>query len=753
MIQRKQSASSGLRPVAVAALIAATALLGTACRDTDDRPAPGSSADGPAISGAVIAARVRGSRVKAYKLRSDGERDEEIGSATTNDAGGFTMTLDSPPNGPIELEAVDGEYESEADTRIKRTKVRMRALIPSVPAEGDTGLVATPLTTIAAARAMELADGAPNLAAAIDMGDDEIREVFGIGGESLTKLVPDIKATGDEAAAAVVLGALEDLAIKKSKEGADIVTALAADLSDGVPDGKKDDTPVMFEGTTETIPPTLGTADLLASVTSYTDPANDNTDRGANPPPVDPAATAAVREGVVAAAPPSAGLSVSSSGAIASLAFDGRQVVYVAARGSGIKALDITDPANPTVDLLSTLNGRLAALTPAFSDIGGVLGVSGAATPQVLLFDYNQSRVVVVDVRDQTIVRDTDLSGVVRTRTSFSGGRAFVSGGIPDPTRGVIWLAATDGYIPYDIATFTTGTPIALQRGNIVSENIGGDVSSNLLFAPNYGVGFGDGALELVKLDERKSYVMRDSDFQSLFSAGDVGNGIPFGIVDAGSMDSIYKVGVLTGEDTERVGLIRLGDMSKFQFTTTPASGTTPELNEFTVTDPTVAVAFSVDSTARPQYAGSAIESTNHLALLMAGFSNDILVAKLDDPASATWKGFADWKQYEATSTEYDQAFDPHAVGAVLAAANGRSYGFMLSGNPGTEVLMIDMQSYLDAEAQGTEGDAAHRLAVSPFTNGIVRKFSVIAPATAARSKIKPVAPVQRNYGYSERVY
>jgi len=752
MVQRMQSIRPYSRLI-VAAVITAASMLAAGCRDADDRSGPSPPASGPAISGAVIAAHVRDSRVKAYKLRDDGSRDREIGTATTNAAGGFTMTLDSPPSGPIELEAVDGEYDSEADTRIKRTKVRLRALIPSVPAGGDSGLVATPLTTFAAARTMELKDSAPNLATAIDMGDDSIREVFGIGGDSLTKLEPDITATGDKAAAAVVLGALEDLAIKKSKEGADIVTALAADLSDGVPDGKKDETPVMFEGTSEVIPPTLGTSDFLASVTSYTDPNNDNTDRGDNPPPVDPDATAAVREGVVAAAPPSAGLSVGSSGAIASLAFDGKQVVYVAARGSGIKGLDITDPMNPTVDLLASLNSKLAALTPAFNDIGGVLAVPGAATPQVMMFDYNQSRVVVADVRDQTIVRDTDLSAVVRTRTSFSGGSAFVSGGIPDPTRGVIWLATTDGYIPYDIATFTTGTPISLQRGNIVSENIGGDVSSNLLFAPNYGVGFGDGALELVKLDERKSYVMKDSDFQTLFSTGGTSSGIPFGIVDAGSMDSIYKVGVLTGEDTERVGLIRLGDLGKFEFTTTPASGTTPELNEFAVKDSAVAVAFSVDNTAFPQYAGSAVESTNHLALLMAGFSNDILVAKLDDPASPTWKGFADWKQYEATFTEYNQAFDPHAVGTVLAAANSRSYGFMLSGNPGQEVLMIDMQAYLDAEALGADGDAAHRLKVSPFTNGIVRKFSVVAAAAAARSKSKQAAPVQRNYGYAERVY
>ncbi|MGH8432021.1 MAG: hypothetical protein ACREUF_16620, partial [Solimonas sp.] len=263
----------------------------------------------------------------------------------------------------------------------------------------------------------------------------------------------------------------------------------------------------------------------------------------------------------------------------------------------------------------------------------------------------------------------------------------------------------------------------------------------------------GSGALELVRLDEGKSYVMKDSDFQALFSVTPVGGGssIPFGIVDAGAVDGIYKVGILTGEDTPVVGVIRIGDMGKFTFTTTPAAGAIPELNEFAVKDPKVAIAFEVDSTDFPQYAGSAVESTNHLALLMAGFSNDILVALLDDPASTAWKGFANWKQYEATGTEYRQALDPHAVGAVLAAANNRSYGFMLSGNPGLEVLMIDMKAFLDAEALGATGDAAHRLKDSPFSNGIIRKFPLTAPA-ASQSKQKP-APVQRNYGSARRVY
>ncbi|HSW11644.1 MAG TPA: hypothetical protein VLI06_02320 [Solimonas sp.] len=740
--------------LATAAVIAGMSLLSAGCQDDDDRAAPAGGPTpgaGPSVSGAIIAGRVRGGSVRVFALKDNGDRDEELGSATTDTDGKFRMRLKRKPSGPIELEALDGEYTSEADTRITRTKVRLRTLVPRISDTEETGLVATPLTTFAAARARRLRGESPNLGAAINAGDANVREIFGIDAPTLARLVPDINATGPVAAAAVVLGALEDLAIKNDKEGADIVTALALDLSDGLPDGKQDETPVRFEGTTETIPPTLGTADFLSSVTSYTDPNNDNTDRGDDPPPVDPDATAAVREGVVAAAPPAAGLSVGSSGAVASLSFDGRQVVYVAARGSGIKALDITDPANPTINLLPALNDALGKLSPPFTNIGGVVAVPGAATPQVVLFDYDQARVIVADVRDQTIKKDTNLTGVVDAeQTCFSGGQAFISGGIPDPTRGVIWLAANNGYLPYDVATLSpdVSKKIALAPGDIIAENIGGDVSSNLLFSPNYGSPDGcdgPGALELVKLDEGRAYLMKDVDFQKAFAVGatPTSPGIPFGIVDAGSMDSIYKVGILTGEDTPRVGLIRLGDMSKFEFTSIPASGTDPARHEFAVKDPSVATAFAVESGGFPQYAGSAVESTNHLTLLMAGFSNDILVAKLDDPANPAWKGFADWKQHRATSTEYRQAFDPHAVGAVLASANNRSYGFMLSGDPGQDILMIDMQAFLDAAAAGPEGDAAHRLSSTPFDNVIVRKFSLIA-AAQAKSAMTQNKRVQR---------
>lgn len=745
-----------------AALIAAAASL-LACSDKDGSGPGGGAGAGPMIAGNVIAGRVNGSRVRVFALRGDGSRGPELGSGTTGADGGFSFPLTSQPDGPVEIEAIDGEYTSEADITLKRSKVRLRTMLPSVAPGGESGLVASPLSTFAAAHTRKKRETASNLANAIEEADAAMREVFGIRGGKLRKLVPNIRGTGDAAAAAVVLGALEDLALKKSKEAADIVTALAEDLSDGVPDGRMDETPVRFEGTTETIPPTLGTGDFLASVTSYTDPNNDGTDRGVDPPPVNADALSAVREGVVGAAPTSAGLNVGTSGAITVLSFDGRQVVYVAARNNGVKAVDITNPNAPVVDQLASLNAALRALpdTSAPDDgpvnsIGGVLAVPGAATPQVLLFDYGASRVVLVDVREQTIVRDVRLSDQLTVVTSFSGGSAFISGGIPDPVRGVVWLAAQDndtdknGYIPFNTSSFALQPGIKLQNNNIIPENIGGDVSSDLLFAPNYGP-FGDGgSLELVRLDRGKSYAMDDDDFQRLFavktSPSDT-SGSLFGIVDGGAMDSVLKVGVLTGEVAGQVALINLRDLSKFTFT----DGATPSENHFSVNDDKVAVSFFTSMNSGQSYSGSAVESSNHLVLLMAGFTEDILVGRIQDPASVpptgTWKGLDSYKQYGAVGNEYQFARDPHAVGAVLASTNNRSYGFLLSGS--SAVLMIDLQAFLDAPARGTSGDDATILKDSPFDGSIIRTLSLTPPAPAAVAK---ASRAQRRSGSTQRV-
>lgn len=752
-----------MRTLRFAAAFIVAASVAAGCNDKDDG-GPGGGG-GPAVAGAVIAGKVSSSKLRVFALRDNGSRGEEIGSGSTNAGGEFNFNLRSKPSGPIEIEAMDGTYISEADVSIRRTKVRLRMLIPSVPAGGETGLVASPLTTFAAARAMKRKEGIADLKEAIERGDDDMRKIFGIAGGKLRHLVPDIKSTGDAAAAAVVLGGLEDLAIKKSKEAADVVTALAEDLSDGIPDGKKDETPVRFEGTTEIIPPTLGTSDFLASVTSYTDPNNDKTDRGVDPPPVDAAALESVREGVGEAAPTSAGLNVGSSGAITTLAFDGKQVVYVAARDNGIKAVDISNPLAPVVDPLTSLNTKLRALPddPADLDdgplasVGGVLAVPGAATPQVLLFDYEQSRVVLVDVRAQTIVRDVGLAGMLTVVTSFSGGSAFISGGIPDPTRGVVWLAAKDnetddnGYIPFNTSTFELQPGIKLQNDNIIPENIGGDVSSNLLFAPNYGPFGSGGALELVMLDQRKSFVLEDADFQALFAVKtnpSDASGSPFGIVDGGAFDSILKIGVLTGEVRGQVALINLKDLGRFTFT----SGATPTGNTFSANDPKVAVSFFTSATGGFAYSGSAVESTSHLVLLMAGFTTDILVGRIEDPAavpaSGTWRGFSTYKQYRAVGGEYSIARDPHAVAAVLAAANSRSYGFLLSGS--SALLMIDLQDFLEAEARGTTGDDARILKNTPFNGTIIRTLSLL-PAAAPAASNAAVSRAQRSSGYTRR--
>lgn len=61
-----------------------------------------------------------------------------------------------------------------------------------------------------------------------------------------------------------------------------------------------------------------------------------------------------------------------------------------------------------------------------------------------------------------------------------------------------------------------------------------------------------------------------------------------------------------------------------------------------------------------------------------------------------------------------------HAVGALLSAANGRSYGFMLSDRGDGEVLMIDLKAFLDAPAKSA---GSHELAATPFDGTIIKNL------------------------------
>ena len=127
-----------------------------------------------------------------------------------------------------------------------------------------------------------------------------------------------------------------------------------------------------------------------------------------------------------------------------------------------------------------------------------------------------------------------------------------------------------------------------------------------------------------------------------------------------------------------------------------------------------------------PILSGSAVDSESHLALFMAGYSSDIAVGQLIDPATvpagSTWAGLSDWR-FVRGLTGYAYARDPHAVAVVKNLSNSKAYGYLLDGSA-LKSLQVDLAALLSAPAAGTTGDAAHQVATDPTTTGIVKSIT-----------------------------
>jgi len=704
----RSSTRSRLTQVAAACAIAAVL---SACGGNDDDTTAsggggagggggggGGGAGGPAVSGMVAKGPVAGSTVTVFALNADGSLGASLGSAATDSAGAFAVTLSSAPSGAVVLVAAGGTYVSEVDGATVTKVSDLSAILGSVPAGGASGVVVTPLSDMAAARARAIAGGGGDLTAALTAAESLVKSTYGIGaGTSLLGLAPTYaKATlGTEGyLLGLVLGSLDkcDAAVPALR-GA-LFSALSADFSDGVFDGKKAGAAITIGTGTTALSSTAGTSDFLSCVSGYVASGKALIDAGVTAADVAPA-TATLRTAVAGstATPKSTGLSASSSGAISSLAFGGKQWIFIAARASGVVAIDVTDPtvAAPPVKVFSSL----VATNFAGKPIGGVVPLQGADHPQLLIFAYGSKHIALINADTGVVEFEADLPLVATSPVGFSGGSAFIAGAIPDTGRDGAWLATADGYVFFDRVTRTMTTSYALGTGSFLAENLGGDIGHNLLFAPNYTP-----AVQLVDLAAAKSYYFEGTPFRTAFPT--------LGTPDAGSVDTGLQVGIITNEDTDDVGFINLKtivktDVAGGKSTFVAGAGGTALL--------------ALNS---PTLSGSAVDSDTHLALFMAGFSSDIAVGMIQDPASVpaggTWVGMTDWR-YVNNLPGYAFARDPHAVAVIKNLGNSKAYGYLLDGGA-HKAFQIDIAAVLAATPLGTTGSDAHR--VDPTSAAIV---------------------------------
>lgn len=146
------------------ALLLITACGGGGGDGTSDQ-APGTGS----ISGSVTKGPVASATVMAYGIAA-GSMGAQLGSAVTDASGNFTMTVGTH-DGPVLLRVNGGSYKDEATgaTMAMGSGDVMTAVMPAVsPGASVNGIQVTPLTSMAQARAQQMAGGmtAANIAAA-----------------------------------------------------------------------------------------------------------------------------------------------------------------------------------------------------------------------------------------------------------------------------------------------------------------------------------------------------------------------------------------------------------------------------------------------------------------------------------------------------------------------------------------------------------------------------------------------------------
>ncbi len=693
---------------AVACIAAAVALSGcggdsTSTSSTQPPPATGSGVN---VAGSIYANAAAGATVTVYPLNADGTLGAALGSASSLADGSYTVALTSTPTGPVVLVASGGTYVAESDGA-SITLGELRAVVPAVGATGTTGVVITPLSDMVVARVEALAAAGGAIDASTTSAADLLKATYGFSGPiaSLVPLFDKASIGTDGYLLGLVLGSLDTCA--KSAAGASrgsLYTALSRDFADGSFDGRFNGTPVALGA--GTLSSTAGTSDFLSCVAGYASSGKAVLDAGAGLS--DLAATVTLVRTAIAASPAtpkSIGLAAGSSGAISTLAYGGKQWVFIAARSSGVVAIDVTDPtaASPAVKVYSSLVTNFGG-----QPIGGVVPLLGADHPQLLVFAYGSKHIALVNADTGAVDYETDLPLVATSPVSFSGGSAYIAGAIPDTGRDGVWLGTADGYLFFNRATLTLGTQYAIDTTAQLAENMGGDVQHGLLFAPNYAPG-----IQLVDLGAGKSYYLDGPAYTSAFATPGTSS-TPLYTPDAGSVDAGYQVGIVTNEDTDDVGFIDLKtvvktDVAGGKSTFAPASGGS-----------------GVIKLGGPTLSGSAVDSDTHLVMFMAGYSSDVAVGLLQDPASvaagATWAGLTDWR-FVLGLTGYSYARDPHAVAAIKNLSDGKAYGYLLDGGE-HKAFQVDLAAFLGAAAQGSTGSAAHQLAADPTTNGIVKSIT-----------------------------
>jgi hypothetical protein len=738
-------------------------------------------------SGKVYKGASSGSTVTAYEVNANGSNGNAIGSATTDAGGNFSVQLSGLPPGAVRLVATGGTYPSEFDATTVTGTSSVSALLDSVTAS-VSGLSLTPASEMVNSYTAGLlsAGTVTSEVTAHSEASGLIAAYIGLSKSAVIEMLnpvfdkPDITTNPDAFKLGLYVGSLatEGHTVVPSSPD-DLIAALSSDISDGVFDGKAAGTAVPLAKAASArirmkqannankvspnlmlggfLSPTAGTTDLLLALGTYITTGSAVTSAGIAPSDVS-GLQSAISGGVSACTctPATVGLTASSSGASTTYSVDGHQFLIVAARQEGVVVIDITDPTTKTPPINAWPS--ISATTFSGADVGGVVAVTGlTGHPQVLAFAYESTTLAVLNLdtlitgnpaTDNPVDLMTNLTLMATSPVQFSGGNAFIAGGIPDNGRAGIWLDTADGYGLLPLSSLVAGAasvslttlyPVQDTTNNeIIAENLGGDIGNNQLLGGNYG------GIQLMELGKNASYYLPTSNISAQlpdFYSSE--------FIDGNAVDENLRVGILTSEDDNVAGFLNLATVTE---TGSTGAGT---LNSFApATGGLAEVVFGTSggsSGSGPIFDGAAVDKNSHLALFMCGYSNDIGVGQLQDPSTvasgAAWAGLSDWSYFTLNNSpelaNYAYGTDPHSVGVIVNQTTGTPFGYLFDGSTDRGIVQIDLTNFLALARSGTTGDAAHQPGVDPgatvSTNGalVIQEFTWTDPTS-------PIAEIKK---------
>lgn len=271
------------RSMKVSALAAAAALALAACGGSNTTPS-GTGADGGSgngtMSGVAVKGPVNGGTMTAFAV-TNGAKGQQIGAATTDAQGRFTMDIGSY-SGPVVMQLAGGAYTDEATggSMSMASGDVMRAVVPTVATGSTTsGIMVTPLTSMAQARCQALAGGMTD--ANITTANSSVGNYFLVNDILHTMpMDPLVQGSGTGASAdaknygMAIAGMSQYAHMVGMTASSGMVTVMMDDASDGVMNGMMGGTAISMTGMGgmmggALMQPTAGTTALATAMTQF----------------------------------------------------------------------------------------------------------------------------------------------------------------------------------------------------------------------------------------------------------------------------------------------------------------------------------------------------------------------------------------------------------------------------------------------------------------------------------------------------